>query len=196
MSDVNPWEFEVQEFRFGTIPTGTYRVRLIDLQLTASDRFKRELIRWIFEVVEGDLAGTQVSGITSMRISERSKAYRWFTALGGQPKEKDGKKVIDLQDVVGNEALARIETRRDANGREWSNVVDLYPLVEEKKKTVEDIVREVFKEYKTVKLEVIIKRVAEELGVDEDVAEVLVDKLISKGVIKETTRGNYKLAKQ
>lgn len=197
MSDINPWEFEFVEYRFGSVPAGTYRVRLVDLQLTASDRFKRELIRWIFEVVEGENAGTQITGVTSTRISDRSKAYRWYTALGGQLVEKEGKKVVDLQSVIGKEAMARVETRTDAQGRQWSNVVDLFPIVgEEKKKTVEDVIRELFKEYEVVKLDAIIKKVAEELGVDEDIAETLVDKLIEKGVIKETARGKYKLAKQ
>lgn len=194
------WEFEFRESRFGTVPDGNYRVKLVDLQLTASNKFGREVLRWIFEIVEGDHKGVQVSGVTSTAMSERSKAYRWFSALGGKPVEKeDGRKVVNPRTVIGNEAIARIETRRDAQGRTWSNVIDLFPIVEDKKKKkkkLEDIVKRVFEEYESIEREALVDIVAEELEVEKEVAEALVEGLEEKGVLKEVARGRFKLAKQ
>lgn len=87
-------------------------------------------LRWVFDVdVEGTLVS--VSGVTSTKFSNRSKAFAWFTALGGEVKNRK----INLRDVIGRKAMVEVRKRVGRDGKtEFANVVDVKPLPKMPKK--------------------------------------------------------------
>ena len=85
--------------------------------------------RWIFRVLDAETENGEaplVSGVTSQRLSTRSKAYSWISALLG--RNLKGGETIDLDTLVGKKAQVEIRNRRMRDGTEVSNVVDVKPL--------------------------------------------------------------------
>lgn len=73
-----------------------------------------------------------MSGITSQRMSEKSKSYKWASALLNRKPEVGEE--IDLDDLMGLEAMAELKSAALRDGTEVSNVFDLIPRPAKKKK--------------------------------------------------------------
>ena len=108
---------------------GMYPVELVeikDIETDFGDSWK-----WVFDVLEEE-EETLVNGITSQRMSSKSKAYKWASALlGTAPGIGDE---IDLDELVGLRANAELKTKELRDGTEVSNVVDLKKLPKQKGK--------------------------------------------------------------
>jgi len=112
---------------------GMYPVELVEIRDIETDY--GDSLRWIFSVFEeededGEIP--EVSGITSIRFSAKSKAYRWASALLGY--EPDVGEEIDLDDLIGERGLGELKTGTLRDGTEVSNLVDLKPLPKKVKK--------------------------------------------------------------
>ena len=133
MSDL---EFEFKETgEFTQLEEGTYEARLNRVELITTEFGKS--LRWIFDVyVDEDEEDTvEVSGVSSIKFTDKSKAYRWFTALGG--KVRDGK--VYIEDVIGNECLVEIRNRKGKDGEAvFSNVVDVKPPLRKRRRGYEE----------------------------------------------------------
>ena len=112
---------------------GMYPVELVEIRDIETDY--GDSLRWIFSVFEEeDEEGEtpEVSGITSIRFSAKSKAYKWASALLGY--EPDVGEEIDLDDLVGERGLGELKTGMLRDGTEISNLDDLKPLPKKVKK--------------------------------------------------------------
>ena len=137
MSDL---EFDFRETgEFTQLEEGTYEAKLNRVELITTEYGKS--LRWIFDVyVDEDEEDTvEVSGVSSIKFTDKSKAYRWFTALGG--KVRDGK--VYIEDVIGNECLVEIKNRKGRDGDAvFSNVVDVKPPLRRRKRGYEEVEEE------------------------------------------------------
>lgn len=87
--------------------------------------------RWIFDVLEEE-EETLVSGITSQRMSEKSKSYAWASALLG--KKPDIGDEIDIDELIGLRGNAELKTKELRDGTEVSNVINIKKLPKQKGK--------------------------------------------------------------
>jgi len=101
-------------------------VEIVDIETDYGDGW-----RWIFDVLEEE-EETLVSGITSQRMSEKSKSYGWAAALLG--KKPDIGDEIDLDELIGLRGNAELKTKELRDGTEVSNVVDIKKLPKQKGK--------------------------------------------------------------
>lgn len=129
-------EFEFRESAgFVDLEEGTYEAKLDRVELITTEYGKS--LRWIFDVYvdEDDVEAVEVSGMSSIKFTDKSKAYKWFSALGG--KVKDGK--IRLDDIIGNECLVEIKHRKGKDGETvFPNVVDVKPPLRRRKRGIEE----------------------------------------------------------
>lgn len=112
---------------------GMYPVELLEIRDVETEF--GDSLRWIFGVFEEedeDGEVPEVSGITSIRFSEKSKAYGWASALLGYQPEVGEE--VDLDDLIGLQGLGELKTGALRDGTEISNLVDLKPLPARKKK--------------------------------------------------------------
>lgn len=108
---------------------GMYPVELVeikDIETGYGDGW-----RWIFDVLEEE-EETLVSGITSQRMSEKSKSYGWAAALLGKKPEIGDE--IDLDELIGLRGNAELKTKELNDGTEVSNVIELKKLPKQKGK--------------------------------------------------------------
>lgn len=137
MSDL---EFDFRETgEFTQLEEGTYEAKLNRVELITTEYGKS--LRWIFDVYadEDGEDTVEVSGVSSIKFTDKSKAYRWFTALGG--KVRDGK--VYIEDVIGNECLVEIKNRKGKDGDAvFSNVVDVKPPLRRRKRGYEEVEEE------------------------------------------------------
>jgi hypothetical protein len=86
MSDMPAETFDLDAVMFGSdVKAGTYDARLTALAGFTAD-FEgeaRNLIRWTFEAVDGDLV-VEVDGVTSTNTGKKAKARAWVTGLLGR----------------------------------------------------------------------------------------------------------------
>lgn len=108
---------------------GMYPVELVEIKDIETDY--GDGWRWIFDVLEEE-EETLVSGITSQRMSEKSKSYGWASALMGKKPEIGDE--IDLDELIGLRGNAELKTKELNDGTEVSNVVDLKKLPKQKGK--------------------------------------------------------------
>ena len=108
---------------------GMYPVELVEIKDIETDY--GDGWRWIFDVLEEE-EETLVSGITSQRMSEKSKSYGWASALLGKKPEIGDE--IDLDELIGLRGNAELKTKELNDGTEVSNVVELKKLPKQKGK--------------------------------------------------------------
>ena len=108
---------------------GMYPVELVEIKDIETDYGGGW--RWIFDVLEEE-EETLVSGITSQRMSEKSKSYGWASALLGKKPEIGDE--IDLDELIGLRGNAELKTKELNDGTEVSNVVELKKLPKQKGK--------------------------------------------------------------
>jgi len=111
---------------------GVYRGRLEEIRDIETEW--GDSLRWIFALPEEE-EEPLVSGITSRKMSERSKAFKWSGALLGEPLEVGDE--VDLDELTGLEADVVLKTGELRDGTEVSNVVDVLPLKRKKKEKPE-----------------------------------------------------------
>ena len=112
---------------FSLLEEGMYEAELTEIR-EIETQFGQSW-RWIFRVLDAETENGDtplVSGVTSQRLSTRSKAYAWISALLG--RNLKGGETIDLDSLVGKKAQVEIRNRRMRDGTEVSNVVDVKPL--------------------------------------------------------------------
>ena len=111
---------------FSLLDEGMYEAELIEIR-EIQTQFGNSW-RWIFRITDAETENGEplVSGVTSQRVSTRSKAYSWISALLG--RNLKGGETIDLDSLVGKKAQVEIRNRRMRDGTEVSNVVDVKPL--------------------------------------------------------------------
>jgi len=112
---------------FSLLDEGMYEAELVEIR-DIQTQFGASW-RWIFRVLDAETENGDtplVSGVTSQRLSTRSKAYAWISALLG--RNLKGGETIDLDTLVGKKAQVEIRNRRMRDGTEVSNVVDVKPL--------------------------------------------------------------------
>ena len=112
---------------FSLLDEGMYEAELVEIR-DIQTQFGASW-RWIFRVLDAETENGEaplVSGVTSQRLSTRSKAYAWISALLG--RNLKGGETIDLDTLVGKKAQVEIRNRRMRDGTEVSNVVDVKPL--------------------------------------------------------------------
>ena len=128
-------KFVVEESRTGnwrTVEEGLYLAKLVEIRPdTIMVRGEeREVIRWRFVVLEED-DKPMVEGLTSNKMTTRSKAYKWASALlGYQP---DVGEEIDTDELIGKYAIIKVENK-ERNGRVFSRVAD---VIKAKKRELE-----------------------------------------------------------
>ncbi|MCK4329454.1 hypothetical protein KAX02_06390 [candidate division WOR-3 bacterium] len=108
---------------------GMYPVELVEIKDIETDYGGGW--RWIFDVLEEE-EETLVSGITSQRMSEKSKSYGWASALMGKKPEIGDE--IDLDELIGLRGNAELKTKELRDGTEVSNVIDMKKLPKQKGK--------------------------------------------------------------
>jgi len=116
---------------------GMYPVELVEIKDIETDY--GDGWRWIFDVLEEE-EETLVSGITSQRMSEKSKSFAWASALMGKTPEVGDE--IDLDELIGLRGNADLKTKELNDGTEVSNVVDLKKLPKQKGKRKAEEVEE------------------------------------------------------
>ncbi len=119
---------KVQEvIGFSLLDEGMYEAELVEIR-DIQTQFGASW-RWIFRITDAETEDGEaplVSGVTSQRLSTRSKAYSWISALLG--RNLKGGETIDLDSLVGKKAQVEIRNRRMRDGTEVSNVADVKPL--------------------------------------------------------------------
>ena len=108
------------------VDEGIYRAELIDIQ-DIETQFGVSW-RWVFDLV--DFAEeTLVSGVSSQKMSLRSKAYEWASTLLG--REPEPGEEIDFDDLIGRQVMVTVKNRTMRDGTEVSNVVALAKIPEQ-----------------------------------------------------------------
>jgi len=119
---------KVQEvIGFSLLDEGMYEAELVEIR-DIQTQFGASW-RWIFRITDAETENGEaplVSGVTSQRLSTRSKAYAWICALLG--RNLKGGETIDLDSLIGKKAQVEIRNRRMRDGTEVSNVADVKPL--------------------------------------------------------------------
>lgn len=111
---------------------GMYPAELLEIKDIETEY--GDSLRWIFgiegeETEEGEMP--EVSGITSRRMSEKSKAFGWSSALSGIIPEVGDE--VDLDDLIGMMGQVELKTGSLRDGTEVSNVIDVKSLPKKKK---------------------------------------------------------------
>ena len=105
---------------FSLVDEGIYRAELIDIQ-DIETQFGVSW-RWVFDLVDFP-EETLVSGVSSQKMTTRSKAYEWVSVLLG--REPEPGEEVSFDDLIGRQAMVTIKNRPMRNGGEISNVVAL-----------------------------------------------------------------------
>ena len=105
---------------FSLVDEGLYRAELIDIQ-DIETQFGVSW-RWVFDLVDFP-EETLVSGVSSQKMTTRSKAYEWVSVLLG--REPEPGEEVSFDDLIGKQAMVTIKNRAMRDGREISNVVAL-----------------------------------------------------------------------
>jgi len=121
-------EAEVTAPAFSLIDEGEYEATFDSID-EIETRFGKSW-RWQFNVFKDKDIYT-VSGITSAKLSIKSKAYRWLKNILGR-ELKVGEK-IDFDELRGQGCRVIIENRQGRMG-EISNVIDVLPMQKSKSK--------------------------------------------------------------
>ena len=118
---------EVQETQVVRIEEGIYEGVFMGIE-EIETKFGKSW-RWKFNV-EADKEVHLITGLTSARLTTRSKAYAWVKALTG--KEIKAGDVIDFDKLIGKKALVEVG---DRNFRDSviSNILNVMKLPKTKK---------------------------------------------------------------
>lgn len=109
-----------------SVPPGTYHVRCMNVR---EDRIEGSrnpnIIRFDMEIVDQvDASGNavEIDAIASDRLTLKSKLYAWLSAFG---LKLDLNADIDIEEVIGREALAQVVKKPDS---EYTKVDNIIPL--------------------------------------------------------------------
>ena len=112
------------------VPDGEYTAQITEIK---ADRYKniRDCIRFMFEIVEGDYAGRQLTGWanapTEGKITRNTKLVKWYeTCVGHHLGDEDE---IRLETIVENVVVVRTKTNTTRFDNQFSNVVEIVRLV-------------------------------------------------------------------
>ena len=67
---------------FTVVPEGEYKANLVDI--TQDTAQHGDVLKWKFEISDGDCKGTNITGLTSKAWSSQSKSREWATALANR----------------------------------------------------------------------------------------------------------------
>ncbi len=104
-----PMQFAIEAG--GGPPAGFYRAKFLDVEPTEHDEYGAGL-KFVFEVADGDHAGTQATRITSASPTPKNAAGRMISGISGQSLTSGV--TVDLASFVGNTYLVQVEDT--ANG--------------------------------------------------------------------------------
>jgi len=108
-----------------SIPPGEYQSIIKDISLTKN--FKRDIIEFLFEVVEGPYSGTALRGFcngSTVEISSHSKLYRWYQCATGDELE-DGHE-LNTDDFLNKVLTVDVKTKISKKTKNsFSNVTDI-----------------------------------------------------------------------
>ncbi|NPA98182.1 MAG: hypothetical protein GXO43_02275 [Crenarchaeota archaeon] len=97
---------------------------------------KRKIFSWRF-IVDVDGKKVELEGISSAKVTTKSKAYRWASAIMGR-KPKVGE-IIDFDELVGLPCTVIVENKPVKNGDgEFSRVQDVTVAPKGMRKLTED----------------------------------------------------------
>jgi len=108
------------------VSEGIHRAELIDIE-DIDTQFGQSW-RWVFDLVDFP-EETLVSGVSSQKMTTRSKAYEWVSALLG--REPEPGEEIDFDDLIGRQVMVTVKNRTMRDGSEISNVVALAKIPEQ-----------------------------------------------------------------
>ena len=117
-----------KQAQVSNVPPGTYQVRCMEVAADVLDNPQfgtGDVIRFDLEVVDklgADGNPLTIDAIANDRLTPKSKLWGWLEAFGITP-EINGD--LDIEEVVGREALARIVQKE---GSEFTRVDALIPL--------------------------------------------------------------------
>ena len=108
------------------VSEGIHRAELIDIQ-DIDTQFGQSW-RWVFDLVDFP-EETLVSGVSSQKMSTRSKAYEWVSVL--LDREPEPGEEIDFDELIGRQVMVTVKNRTMRDGTEVSNVVALAKIPEQ-----------------------------------------------------------------
>lgn len=124
------------------VEEGLYKAMLTDI-VDVDTQFGQSW-RWIFDLIDYE-EETLVSGITSQKMTTRSKAYEWASVLLG--REPEPGEEISFEDLIGKQAMVTVKNRTMRDGREISNVVALAKMPKRREeKEIEEEIEEITEE--------------------------------------------------
>ena len=136
-----PLLVKYQEFK--PVPEGTYVAQLVKLEEVTHKQFG-ETIKWSFDIIEPvEHVGTTVTGLSSTKVSPKSKLFSWVNALGST---LDPGESFDMEQLIGKRC--RIKTKnntrsRNVNGAQqemtFSNVDKVGALTPEQAKAMANV---------------------------------------------------------
>lgn len=117
--------------QISTIPQGVYDLIIRKIELSTT--YKRPCLVFEFEVARGEHKGLSLKAFCNAdykHFSNRTKLYRWNTAITGDELEQGDH--IDTNDFIGKIVRAEVVTKISKKTKmEFSNVVDIYNVVDE-----------------------------------------------------------------
>jgi len=115
------------------VDAGLYKAKVSELE-EGPETYGPSVKVW-FEIesdISGDdyFAGQRVNGVAGLKINVaqdmESKLYRWYRAITGQTAQEGQQ--VDLNDMLGQSAIIKVEQSTSKNGRTYANVVDVTPM--------------------------------------------------------------------
>lgn len=107
--------------KYEVVEPGEYAAKVAELEVV-DGQFGKQL-KVGFELAE--FAGVQVSGWASLKLSPKSKLYKWAKAIcfGGEDFAGD----FDLDNLLGRACRLVLDVKQGNDGAEHNNIVDVYP---------------------------------------------------------------------
>ncbi len=129
-NDSRSLKFKVGECR-SVVPPGEYKVRIISI--VKKPNFNREILVFLFEIVEGSHKGTQLNGFCNAdykSFSSNTKFYQWYcVAIGEEPEPGDD---IELDAFFNKVYLARVEIKSSRKTKNpFSNITELLEYIDD-----------------------------------------------------------------
>jgi hypothetical protein len=106
-----------------TIPAGLYKAECLGTEV--AEFAKGEYRKWTFTIQGGKFDGTQITGVSSLVMSPKAKAYDWYSALTGESPQLGDE--IDLDSVIGRRVNLNVILEDTDNGK-FNRIRDLIAL--------------------------------------------------------------------
>lgn len=101
------------------VPMGEYIAQLSAVEEKDDGPFG-PMIRWDFKITEGPHAMTQLTGFSTPRYSNKSKAYKWAINLGHVPRSK-----FNSSTIVGNFCNLAVSVETDDEGDQFNKILSV-----------------------------------------------------------------------